>query len=100
MWFSFTAYDKFSLKAFEEKTLDYLLKPVDRKRLARTVMKLQQAIGQYRRPPVYETQEIRRIPCLIGNRIRLIGYLVSCQASSIVSYLSFWPPGFVAQSVT
>jgi hypothetical protein len=25
---------------------------------------------------------------------------VSCQASSIVSYLSFWPPGFVAQSVT
>jgi two-component system LytT family response regulator len=66
-----TAYDQYSLKAFEEKTLDYLLKPVDPKRLARTVAKLQQTIGENRRP-AYQTEEIRRIPCLLGNRIKLI----------------------------
>ncbi|MBL0380749.1 MAG: hypothetical protein N839_0002670 [Desulfofustis sp. PB-SRB1] len=35
-----------------------------------------------------------RIGDLLGIR------LVSCQASSVVSCLSFWLPGFVAQSVT
>jgi two-component system LytT family response regulator len=66
-----TAYDQYSLKAFEEKTLDYLLKPVDPERLARTVAKLQQTIGENRRPS-YQPEEIRRIPCLLGNRIKLI----------------------------
>ncbi len=66
-----TAYDQYSLKAFEEKTLDYLLKPVDGERLARTVTKLQQTIVENRRP-VYETEEIGRIPCILGNRIRLV----------------------------
>ena len=67
-----TAYDQYSLKAFEEKTLDYLLKPVDGKRLAKTVTKLQQTIVE-NRPPTYESEEIGRIPCILGNRIRLIG---------------------------
>ncbi|TKB24692.1 two-component system response regulator BtsR [Desulfopila sp. IMCC35006] len=66
-----TAYDQYSLKAFEEKTLDYLLKPVDGERLKRTVAKLQQTIVENRRP-VYETEEIGRIPCILGNRIRLV----------------------------
>lgn len=67
-----TAYDQYSLKAFEEKTLDYLLKPVDSRRLARTVTKLQQTIVENRRP-LYESEEIGRIPCVFGNRIRLVG---------------------------
>jgi two-component system LytT family response regulator len=66
-----TAYDQYSLKAFEEKTLDYLLKPVDPVRLTKTVAKLRQTIGD-KRPPIYQADEIRRIPCLLGNRIRLI----------------------------
>jgi two-component system LytT family response regulator len=66
-----TAYDQYSLKAFEEKTLDYLLKPVDAERLAKTIAKLRQTIGEHRRP-IYQTEEIRRIPCLLGNRIKLI----------------------------
>lgn len=66
-----TAYDQYSLKAFEEKTLDYLLKPVDGKRLALTIDKLRQTIGE-NRPPSYAAEEIRRIPCLLGNRIKLI----------------------------
>lgn len=67
-----TAYDQYSLKAFEEKTLDYLLKPVDKERLAITIAKLQQTIVE-NHPPQYETETIRRIPCLLGNRIKLIG---------------------------
>ncbi len=67
-----TAYDQYSLKAFEEKTLDYLLKPVDSDRLAKTIAKLQQTIVE-QRPPKYEAEEIVRIPCLLGNRIKLIG---------------------------
>lgn len=66
-----TAYDHYSLKAFEEKTLDYLLKPVDPVRLAKTITKLQQIIVDNCKP-VYQTEEIRRIPCLLGNRIKLI----------------------------
>jgi two-component system LytT family response regulator len=66
-----TAYDQYSLKAFEEKTLDYLLKPVENERLAITVDKLLQTIVD-KRPPEYETEEISRIPCQLGNRIKLI----------------------------
>ena len=67
-----TAYDQYSLKAFEEKTLDYLLKPVESQRLAKTISKLEQTIGE-QRAPAYETEELVRIPCLLGNRIKLIG---------------------------
>lgn len=67
-----TAFDQYSLKAFEEKTLDYLLKPVDSQRLAKTVTMLQQTIVE-NRAPIFETEQIRRIPCLLGNRIRLVG---------------------------
>ena len=36
-----TAYDEFALKAFEEKTLDYLLKPVEPERLTLTPGKIE-----------------------------------------------------------
>lgn len=35
-----TAYDKYALKAFESSALDYLVKPVDPERLARTIARL------------------------------------------------------------
>lgn len=38
-----TAYDEFALKAFEVNALDYLMKPVETKRLADALNKLQQA---------------------------------------------------------
>ncbi|MET0393373.1 MAG: response regulator [Chitinophagaceae bacterium] len=37
-----TAYDEFALRAFEVNALDYLLKPIEPKRLADAVLKLQQ----------------------------------------------------------
>ena len=39
-----TAYDEFALKAFEVNALDYLLKPIDPKRLADAILKLQTEI--------------------------------------------------------
>lgn len=41
-----TAYDNFALKAFDENTVDYLLKPVDPDRLAVSIEKLRRQIPQ------------------------------------------------------
>jgi two-component system LytT family response regulator len=41
-----TAYDEYALKAFEVNALDYLLKPVETKRLADAILKLEQAEAQ------------------------------------------------------
>ena len=41
-----TAFDNFALKAFEENTVDYLLKPVVPERLAAAIEKLRKAIPQ------------------------------------------------------
>ena len=43
-----TAYDEFALKAFEVNALDYLLKPIDPKRLADAIRKLQAEIESER----------------------------------------------------
>jgi two-component system, LytTR family, response regulator len=41
-----TAYDEYALKAFEVNALDYLLKPIEPKRLADAIHKLQFEIGR------------------------------------------------------
>lgn len=66
-----TAYDQHALQAFEEKTLDYLLKPVDKARLAKTFRKLDDLLRRGVEPR-YEPVPIARIPCFSGNRIKLI----------------------------
>jgi two-component system LytT family response regulator len=66
-----TAHDEFAVRAFEENAADYLLKPVERDRLARTVERL-------RRPPAgppaggLVPPAIRRIPCQGVRSIRLV----------------------------
>ena len=67
-----TAYDEYAVKAFEENALDYLVKPVEKDRLAKTVRKLKKNLVQGLRP-VYAAPEIRSIPCIMTNRIKLIG---------------------------
>jgi two-component system, LytTR family, response regulator len=66
-----TAYDEYAVKAFEENALDYLLKPIEKQRLAKTVHKLKRMLGEGTRP-AYEGPEIKRIPCVSSNRIKLI----------------------------
>jgi two-component system LytT family response regulator len=65
-----TAHDQFAVRAFEENAADYLLKPVERERLARTVERLQRPAaptGPGLAPPA-----IRRIPCQGARSIRLV----------------------------
>jgi two-component system LytT family response regulator len=66
-----TAYDEYAVKAFEENALDYLLKPLEKERLNKTVIKLKKMLGEETKP-AYERPEIRRIPCAFLNRIKLI----------------------------
>jgi two-component system LytT family response regulator len=66
-----TAYDAYALKAFEKNALDYLLKPVEKARLARTVQKLKKRLKQGEKP-VNAVPQIKRIPCVGTHRIKLI----------------------------
>ncbi|BDG02066.1 two-component system response regulator BtsR [Anaeromyxobacter oryzae] len=66
-----TAHDEFALRAFEASAVDYLLKPVQAERLAKTVEKLRRLPGPLDRaslPP----SPIVRIPCLAGRAIKLL----------------------------
>jgi two-component system LytT family response regulator len=74
-----TAYDQYAVKAFEEESVDYLLKPIEQERLAKAVNRLQQ-----RQDPAYviplealmkqlnKKKEIRSITVKIGDRIILV----------------------------
>ncbi len=76
-----TAYNAYALKAFEENSVDYLLKPVEQKRLDRTIEKLRKFAGG----PVSRVNEniekmlsrlappgLRRLKVTLGDRIILI----------------------------
>jgi DNA-binding LytR/AlgR family response regulator len=77
-----TAYDEYALKAFEENTLDYLLKPVDREKLDRAVSKLKKIFRQGRPLPVsvdklvqsLEMKEriIKRFSVRLGDKILIV----------------------------
>ncbi|MBA2963660.1 MULTISPECIES: LytR/AlgR family response regulator transcription factor [Ramlibacter] len=41
-----TAYDQYAVQAFEARAIDYVLKPVQAERLARTVVRLQETLAQ------------------------------------------------------
>lgn len=66
-----TAYDEHALRAFERDAADYLLKPVQPERLARTVEKLKRYLGTGERPK-YAGTPLERVPCVGAHSIRLI----------------------------
>lgn len=67
-----TAHDEHALRAFEERAIDYLLKPVARERLAKTVERLQRRRGAWPAAASLPRSPIRRIPCLAGKAIKLV----------------------------
>jgi two-component system, LytTR family, response regulator len=66
-----TAYDEYALKAFEENAFDYLLKPVEKERLAKTIEKLKKRLGNQGKP-LFTSPDIRKIPCIHATKIKLI----------------------------
>jgi two-component system, LytTR family, response regulator len=76
-----TAFDEYAIRAFEENSVDYLLKPVEEERLRRTVDKLQQLsapLAGYSRQLSHlieqfkPRKEITAIPVKTGDRILLM----------------------------
>ena len=66
-----TAFDEFALKAFEENALDYLLKPVNHRRLAKTLARIEKSLRATRKTHPLHT-EITRIPCVLRGKVKLI----------------------------
>ena len=75
-----TAYDQYAIKAFEEDSIDYLLKPVETDRLEKTIKKLQRTQHQ---PPsnlplqalielLHTKKDIKTLTVKIGDKILLI----------------------------
>ncbi len=60
-----TACDEYALKGFEENTHDYLLKPVEKGRLAKTFRKLKRMLNGGEKP-VYARPGIKKIPCVLS----------------------------------
>jgi two-component system, LytTR family, response regulator len=69
-----TAYDEFALQAFNEQAIDYLLKPVDPIRLAKTLARVRQMGGApaVARVLADTVAELRQIPCIGHNRVFLL----------------------------
>lgn len=91
-----TAYDAYAVEAFEKQAVDYLLKPVQPERLARTVLRLQQTLAQRRQTssttaslddntlgqlralllagdaPTPPTPRLQFIPASVGQTVRMV----------------------------
>lgn len=66
-----TAYDEYALKAFEDNAFDYLLKPVETCRLAKTIKRLKKECQEQDYSPLVN-EMLELIPCTGHNRILLI----------------------------
>jgi DNA-binding LytR/AlgR family response regulator len=70
-----TAYDQYAVEAFDRDAVDYLLKPVDDERLARSVQRLKRKLESAESPPPLEqvlAQLARVLPGGMSGRLRWI----------------------------
>ncbi len=73
-----TAYDQYAIKAFEENSLDYLLKPIEKERLEKSMKKLQETQQPLEIPlqqlleQLKPKKEIKTLTVKIGDKILLI----------------------------
>ena len=84
-----TAYDQYALQAFEAQAVDYVVKPVQRERLAACVVRLQARLAE--RAPRGETLEhgIERLRALLGTLPQAAGAaprlaVIQAQVGSVV----------------
>ncbi|WP_305417603.1 two-component system response regulator BtsR [Photobacterium leiognathi] len=82
-----TAYDQYAIQAFEDNAFDYLLKPVDPKRLAKTINRFHKVVTQSDQPQAVSAlvpEKPEQIPCIGHNRIVIIATdNVECAYSDI-----------------
>ncbi|WP_318454154.1 two-component system response regulator BtsR [Photobacterium leiognathi] len=82
-----TAYDQYAIQAFEDNAFDYLLKPVDPKRLAKTINRFHKVVTQSDQPQAVSAlvpEKLEQIPCIGHNRIVIIATdNVECAYSDI-----------------
>ncbi|PML77407.1 two-component system response regulator BtsR [Enterovibrio norvegicus] len=70
-----TAYDQYAIQAFEDNAFDYLLKPVEPKRLLKTLQRLNKQSEKVEPKPHYSAiapERLIHIPCVGHHRILLI----------------------------
>ena len=74
-----TAYDQYAIKAFEEGSIDYLLKPIELERLDKTIKKLKQTNLASNQVPIDELikqlqgkKTIKTLTVKLGDKILLI----------------------------
>jgi two-component system LytT family response regulator len=68
-----TAFDEYAVKAFEEHAFDYLLKPIETQRLAKTLTRLRQERAVQDVSVLPENQDVLKfIPCTGHSRIFLL----------------------------
>ncbi|MBW1786693.1 MAG: response regulator transcription factor [Deltaproteobacteria bacterium] len=69
-----TAYDQYAVEAFENEAADYLLKPVGRERLERTVNRLKERMAETSEPPEAMPNMMERLMARLSER-EASGYL-------------------------
>jgi two-component system, LytTR family, response regulator len=67
-----TAYDQYAIQAFEENAFDYLLKPIDQKRLAKTLQRIERKCLPNQNLSTIVPTQLEQIPCIGLNRILVI----------------------------
>ncbi len=66
-----TAYDEFALEAFENDAVDYLLKPVEKERLDKTIEKLKKLIVE-KSPQNLNIPPLKKIPSAGTNKVKMV----------------------------
>jgi DNA-binding LytR/AlgR family response regulator len=63
-----TAYDEYAVEAFEKGAVDYLLKPVNRERLEKTVRRLKKQIADISGPSAEVSEMVERLLARLAER--------------------------------
>jgi two-component system LytT family response regulator len=67
-----TAHDDYAVRAFEENAFDYLLKPIDRARLEKTLHRLRRDRSPQNMQVLQDSNQLKQIPCSGLNRVYLM----------------------------
>ncbi|QQX79209.1 two-component system response regulator BtsR [Shewanella sp. KX20019] len=66
-----TAYDEFAIKAFDNHAFDYLLKPIDEKRLQQTLNRVRIDLKP-RSVSILTPELLTHLPCYSGSKLKVI----------------------------